>query len=80
MRSHIRQHALRPRAGVPGDDDLSETYARCELQIAEALNRLLDDRADENGAWSQGELQVRHSHLSRVAHGALHKCGCASRS
>lgn len=86
----IRDFGEGAHIGVVGFDDVGEasssmwsltTWAqRCDLQIAEALNRLLDDRADENGAWSQGELQVRHSHLSRVAHGALHKCGCASRS
>jgi len=52
---------------------------RVDLLVTEALNRLLEQRADEQGAWRQGELQIRHSHLGKEVLGEMTKCGCASR-
>ncbi|MFK8256293.1 LacI family DNA-binding transcriptional regulator [Erwinia sp. AnSW2-5] len=86
----IRDFGQGTHIGVVGFDDVGEarssmwnltTWAqRCDLQIAEALNRLLDNRADEKGAWRKGELKIRHSHLSREVHGEMAQCGCACRS
>lgn len=49
------------------------------LQVAEALNRLLLNRAEEDGAWRHGELRVRHSHHGKAALGEMGQCGCAIR-
>jgi len=86
----IRDFGQGAHIGVVGFDDVGEarssmwnltTWAqRCDLQITEALNRLLDNRADEEGAWRKGELKIRHSHLSREVHGEMAQCGCACRS
>lgn len=86
----IRDFGEGAHIGVVGFDDVGEarssmwsltTWAqRGDLQIAEALNRLLDNRPDEQGAWRTGELKIRHSHLSREEHGEMSQCGCASRS
>lgn len=58
---------------------LTSWAQRQDLQITEALNRLLDNRPDRSGAWQQGELQIRHSHLGKAVQGEMSKCGCASR-
>ncbi|MCZ4061396.1 substrate-binding domain-containing protein [Pantoea sp. LMR881] len=50
-----------------------------DLLVTEALNRLLDNRYDENGLWRRGELQIRHSHLGKEVPGEMAQCGCASR-
>lgn len=86
----IRDFGEGAHIGVVGFDDVGEarssmwsltTWAqRGDLQITEALNRLLDQRTDEQGAWRKGELKIRHSHLSREEHGEMSQCGCASRS
>lgn len=86
----IRDFGEGAHIGVVGFDDVEEarssmwnltTWAqRGDLQVTEALNRLLDNRADETGAWRKGELMIRHSHLSREVHGEMAQCGCASRS
>lgn len=86
----IRDFGEGAHIGVVGFDDVAEAHSsmwnlttwaqRGDLLIAEALNRLLDSRADEQGAWNQGELKIRHSHLSREVHGDMAQCGCASRS
>lgn len=49
------------------------------LQLAEALNRLLLNRKEEEGAWRHGELRVRHSHYGRAVPGEMGQCGCAIR-
>jgi len=49
------------------------------LRIAEALNRLLLNRADEDGAWRGGELRLRHSHHGKAVPGEMGLCGCAIR-
>lgn len=86
----IRDFGQGTHIGVVGFDDVGEarssmwnltTWAqRGDLQIAEALNRLLDNRVDEESAWRKGELKIRHSHLSREVHGEMAQCGCACRS
>lgn len=49
-------------AALPGWQ-LTTWSQRIDLLIEEALNRLIDERATPAGAWSQGELRVRRSHL-----------------
>lgn len=49
------------------------------LRVTEALNRLLLNRAEEDGAWRRGELRVRHSHQGKAALGEMGQCGCAVR-
>ncbi|MCU5775287.1 substrate-binding domain-containing protein [Erwiniaceae bacterium BAC15a-03b] len=85
----IRDFGQAVHIGVVGYDDVDEARSstwhltswapRGDLQIAEALNRLLDNRSDNHGGWRQGELQVRHSHLGKEVPGEMAKCGCASR-
>lgn len=58
---------------------LTSWAPQTNLLVAEALNRLLDNRADLSGQWQQGQLQVRHSHLGKEVLGDIPKCGCASR-
>ncbi|MEN5017318.1 substrate-binding domain-containing protein [Erwinia sp. Eh17-17] len=86
----IRDFGEGAHIGVVGFDDVSEAHSsmwslttwaqRSDLQINEALNRLLDQRTDAQGVWRKGELKIRHSHLSREVHGEMSQCGCASRS
>lgn len=69
----MRDFDINLHIGVVGFDDINEscsstwqltTWAqRSDLQIAEALNRLIDNNPDEKGHWSQGELRLRRSHL-----------------
>lgn len=71
----IRDHDAQLHIGVVGFDDIDEAHAttwnltswnqRADLQIAEAINRLLDNVATENGEWRHGELRLRHSHLKK---------------
>jgi len=85
----VHDFGERVHVGVVGSDDSDEARSptwhlttlsqRGDLLIAEALNRLLDNRRDENGAWRQGELKVRHSHLSREVMSEPSQCGCAIR-
>lgn len=85
----IRDFGQGTHIGVVGFDDVAEanfpawhltTWAqRSDLQIEEALNRLLENRSDENGAWRHGELRLRHSHLGKGVLPDIAKCGCASR-
>jgi len=49
------------------------------LRVAEALNRLLLNRAEEDGAWRRGELRLRHSHHGKALLGEMGQCGCAIR-
>lgn len=49
------------------------------LLVAEALNRLLLNRKEEEGAWRHGELRVRHSHHGKAVPGEMGQCGCAIR-
>lgn len=58
---------------------LTSWAPQTDLLVAEALNRLLDNRADLSGQWQQGQLQVRHSHSGKEVLGDIPKCGCASR-
>lgn len=85
----IRDFGQGVHIGVTGFNDVDEARLstwhlttwtqRCDLLVTEALNRLLDNRADESGTWRQGELQIRHSHLAKQSHGEMSECGCASR-
>lgn len=49
------------------------------LLVTEALNRLLLNRTEEDGAWRRGELRVRHSHQGKAVLGEMGQCGCAIR-
>lgn len=61
--------------GIVGFDDIDEASApawqltsysqRIDRLITEALNRLIEGKASDAGAWSQGELRIRRSHLKR---------------
>ncbi|MDF7658729.1 substrate-binding domain-containing protein [Erwiniaceae bacterium L1_54_6] len=85
----VRDFGQGAHIGVVGFDDVDEARSstwhltswaqRGDLLVTEALNRLLDNKADDTGAWQQGELQVRHSHHGKHVHGEMSKCGCASR-
>lgn len=85
----VRDFGQGVHIGVVGFDDVDEARSsawhltswapRRDLLVAEALNRLLDQRVDASGAWQQGELQVRHSHHGKHVHGEMSECGCASR-
>lgn len=69
----IHETGLQGRLAVIGFDDIDEasspvwqltTYRQPrEKLIAEALNRLIDDNASEEGEWRHGELIIRQSHL-----------------
>lgn len=71
----IRDFDAELHIGIVGFDDVDESRTstwnlttwnqRSDLQIAEALNRLLDNNKDENGAWRKGELSLRQSHIKR---------------
>ncbi|EKF64478.1 transcriptional regulator, LacI family domain protein [Serratia plymuthica A30] len=71
----LRQDPLTAIA-VVGFDDIDEACApgwaltsysqRLDRLIAEALNRLIDERAMPEGEWRQGELRIRASHLKKV--------------
>lgn len=85
----IRDFGQGTHIGVVGFDDVAEAHfpawhlttwaQRSDLQIAEALNRLLENRADDSGAWRRGELKLRHSHLGKGVLPDIAQCGCASR-
>lgn len=70
----IRDYDANLHIGIVGFDDVEEartttwnltTWAqRSDLQIAEALNRLLLAQPDEQGPWRFGELRLRQSHLN----------------
>jgi len=85
----IRDFGQGAHIGVVGFGDMDEARATtwhltswsqpCGLQVEEALNRLLEERTDINGAWRQGELRCRHSHLGKTKPGEMSQCGCANR-
>ncbi|MGK3135384.1 substrate-binding domain-containing protein [Pantoea trifolii] len=85
----VRDFAQGAHVAVVGFDDVDEARAstwhltswaqRRDLLVAEALNRLLENRADTGNAWQQGELQVRHSHHGKHVPGEMSQCGCAIR-
>jgi len=85
----IRDFGQGAHIGVVGFGDLDEARATtwhltswsqpCDLQVAEALNRLLEERTDIGGAWREGQLQCRHSHLGKAKPGEMSQCGCAIR-
>ncbi|NWA63397.1 substrate-binding domain-containing protein [Pantoea sp. B9002] len=85
----VRDFAQGAHVAVVGFDDVDEARAstwhltswaqRRDLLVAEALNRLLENRADTSNAWQQGELQVRHSHHGKHVPGEMSQCGCAIR-
>jgi DNA-binding LacI/PurR family transcriptional regulator len=85
----VRDFAQGAHVAVVGFDDVDEARAstwhltswaqRRDLLVTEALNRLLDNRADASGMWQQGELQVRHSHQGKPVPGEMSQCGCAIR-
>lgn len=85
----VRDFAQGAHVAVVGFDDVDEARAstwhltswaqRRDLLVAEALNRLLDNRSDDSNAWQQGELQVRHSHHGKHVPGEMSQCGCAIR-
>lgn len=69
----IRDFDAQLNIGVVGFDDVDEAHSstwnlttwnqRADLQLAEAINRLIDDTKDENGSWQHGELRLRDSHI-----------------
>lgn len=71
----MRDFSPEVHIGVVGFDDIDESHTstwqltswnqRADLQTAEAINRLLDDRIDEEGEWQKGELCLRRSHLRK---------------
>lgn len=70
----IRDHDEQLHIGMVGFDDIDEAQAttwkltswnqRADLQITEAINRLLDNVANEKGDWRTGELRIRQSHIN----------------
>lgn len=85
----VRDFGQGAHVAVVGFDDVDEARAstwhltswaqRRDLLVAEALNRLLENRVDTSGSWQQGELQVRHSHQGKPVPGEMSQCGCAIR-
>lgn len=85
----VRDFAQGAHVAVVGFGDVDEARAstwhltswsqRRDLLVSEALNRLLENRADASNAWQQGELQVRHSHHGKHVPGEMSQCGCAIR-
>lgn len=85
----VRDFGQGAHVAVVGFDDVDEARAstwhltswaqRRDLLVAEALNRLLENRVDHSDAWQQGELQVRHSHHGKYVPGEMSQCGCAIR-
>ncbi|WP_313377410.1 substrate-binding domain-containing protein, partial [Pantoea sp. CTOTU50773] len=85
----VRDFGQGAHVAVVGFDDVDEARAstshptswaqRRDLLVNEALNRLLENRADTGNAWQQGELQVRHSHHGKYVPGEMSQCGCAIR-
>lgn len=71
----IRDFDLTLHIGVVGFDDIDEARSstwqlttwnqRCDLQIAEAISRLLDNESDLEGVWNKGELCLRQSHIKK---------------
>ncbi|WP_292968650.1 substrate-binding domain-containing protein [Pantoea sp. UBA4549] len=58
---------------------LTRWAPRSDLRVTETLNRLLEQGADNNSGWQQGELEVRHSHQGKYIPGEMSQCGCAIR-
>ncbi|MDL4914583.1 MAG: substrate-binding domain-containing protein [Enterobacterales bacterium endosymbiont of Blomia tropicalis] len=85
----IRDFGQATHIGVVGFGDVDEARSstwhltswaqRCDLLVSEALNRLLDNRVAEEGAWRQGELQIRHAHRRKETPGEMATCGCTGR-
>lgn len=71
----IRDFDLTLHIGVVGFDDIDEARSStwqlttwnqcCDLQIAEAISRLLDNESDLEGVWNKGELCLRQSHIKK---------------
>ncbi|MFS2222728.1 LacI family DNA-binding transcriptional regulator [Pantoea sp. B65] len=69
----LRATAENGAIAIVGFDDIDEASApewqltsysqRTDRLINEALNRLIDGEATEQGEWRQGELRIRRSHL-----------------
>lgn len=69
----VRDFGQGAHMGIVGFDDINEARTttwqlttwsqRADLQITEAINRLLDGIADESGSWRTGEIKIRKSHL-----------------
>lgn len=69
----LREESNRHDMAVVGFDDVDEASLPCwqlttfsqrlDLIVTEALNRIIDGKADHNGAWAHGELRLRRSHL-----------------
>ncbi|WP_052130661.1 LacI family DNA-binding transcriptional regulator [Erwinia typographi] len=69
----VRDFGQGAHIGIVGFDDIAEARTttwelttwsqRADLQITEAINRLIDGISDENGDWRFGEIRVRKSHL-----------------
>ncbi|WP_337024849.1 MULTISPECIES: LacI family DNA-binding transcriptional regulator [unclassified Pantoea] len=72
----VRDFGQGAHIGIVGFDDIDEARTttwelttwsqRADLQITEAINRLIDGIADEDGTWRLGEIRVRKSHLKPV--------------
>jgi DNA-binding LacI/PurR family transcriptional regulator len=69
----IRDFDQELNIGVVGFDDIDEAHSstwelttwnqRADLQVSEAINRLLENRVDDQGEWQYGELRLRRSHI-----------------
>ena len=73
----VRDFGQGAHIGIVGFDDIVEARSttwelttwsqRADLQVAEAINRMIDGIADENGHWRFGELRIRKSHLKPIS-------------
>lgn len=71
----IRDFDADLQIGVVGFDDIDEAHSstweltswnqRADLQVAEAINRLIDQQSDPDGEWQFGELRLRRSHIKK---------------
>lgn len=71
----IRDFDSQLSIGVVGFDDIDESRSstwelttwdqRADLQIREAINRLLFNEYDDSNEWAKGELKLRRSHLKK---------------
>ena len=69
----VRDFGQGTHIGIVGFDDIIEARStpwnlttwsqRADLQITEAIHRLIDGIYDETGSWRTGELCIRESHL-----------------
>jgi len=73
----LRLAGLEGEIAIVGFDDIDDAVTegwqlttfnqRIDLLIAEALNRLIEGQATAAGEWRKGEIQIRRSHLKKMA-------------